>query len=146
VHAVLDRHDLVKRRRRRIRPRLTGTTLSQPMAPNRLWCADYKGEFLLANHRYCYPLTGTDFASRYLVAREALSTTKKRYAFGVFERAFQECGLPDGIRPGNGVPFASAHGCMGSVSSRCGGSVSGFSWSASRQGIPSRTAATSART
>ena len=54
VHAVLDRNGLVKRRRRRIRPRLTGTTLSQPLAPNVLWCADYKGEFLLANHRYCY--------------------------------------------------------------------------------------------
>ena len=43
VHAVLDRHHLVKRRRRR-RARATGTTLSQPSAPNALWCADYKGE------------------------------------------------------------------------------------------------------
>jgi transposase InsO family protein len=31
-----------------------------------LWCADYKGEFMLADRRYCYPLTITDFASRYL--------------------------------------------------------------------------------
>ena len=113
VHAVLDRHGLVKRRRRRIRPRLTGTTLSQPMAPNRLWCADYKGEFMLANHRYCYPLTITDFATRYLIACEALSTTKERYAFGVFERAFQEFGLPEGIRTDNGVPFASAQALYG---------------------------------
>jgi putative transposase len=113
VHAVLDRHGLVKRRRRRIRPRLTGTALSQPTAPNRLWCADYKGEFLLANHRYCYPLTITDFATRYLIACEALSTTKERYAFGVFERAFQEFGLPEGIRTDNGVPFASAHALYG---------------------------------
>jgi hypothetical protein len=22
-----------------------------------LWCTDYKGEFLLANRQYCYPLT-----------------------------------------------------------------------------------------
>jgi hypothetical protein len=55
--------------------------------------ADYKGEFLLGNRRYCYPLTITDFASRYLLACEALSTTKERYAFTVFERAFQEYGL-----------------------------------------------------
>jgi len=108
VHAVLDRHGLV-RRRRRVRPRLTGTTLSQPLAPNGLWCADYKGEFLLANHRYCYPLTITDFASRYLIACEALSTTQERYAFGVFERAFQDFGLPQAMRTDNGVPFASAH-------------------------------------
>jgi putative transposase len=113
VHAVLDRSGLVKRRRRRIRPRLTGTTLSQPLAPNVLWCADYKGEFLLGNHRYCYPLTITDFASRYLIACEALSTTKERYAFGVFERAFEEFGLPQAIRTDNGVPFASAHALYG---------------------------------
>ena len=113
VHAVLDRHGLVRRRRRRVRPRLRGTPLSQPVAPNRLWCADYKGEFLLANHRYCYPLTITDFATRYLLACEALTTTKERYAFAVFERAFQEFGLPEAIRTDNGVPFASAHALYG---------------------------------
>ncbi len=113
VHATLDRHGLVKRRRRRVRPRLTGTALSEPLAPNALWCADYKGEFLLANHRYCYPLTITDFATRYLIACEALSTTKERYAFGVFERAFQDYGVPRAIRTDNGVPFASAHALYG---------------------------------
>ena len=113
VHATLDRHGLVRRRSKRRRPRLTGTTLSQPVAPNRLWCADYKGEFLLTNQRYCYPLTITDFASRYLIACEALSTTKERYAFTVFERAFQEFGLPEAIRTDNGVPFASAHALYG---------------------------------
>jgi hypothetical protein len=41
VHAVLDRHGLVKRRRRR-RPGLTGTPLSRPSALNALWCAGYK--------------------------------------------------------------------------------------------------------
>jgi putative transposase len=140
VHAVLDRHGLVKRRRRRVRPRLTGTTLSQPLTPNVLWCADDKGEFMLANHRYCYPLTITDFASRYLIACEALSTTQERYAFGVFERAFQDFGLPQAIRTDNGVPFASAHALYGSASCRCGGCDSGFSWSGSRRGTPNRMA------
>jgi putative transposase len=96
VHAVLDRHGLVTCRSRRVRRRLTGTALSWPATPNRLWCADYKGEFLLGNRRYCYPLTITDFSSRFLLACEALSTTKERYAFTVFERAFQEYGLPEG--------------------------------------------------
>ena len=71
VHAVLDRHDLVQRRRRR-RPRVTGTDLSCPTNPNALWCADYKGEFMLGNRHYCYPLTITDFASRDLLTCEAL--------------------------------------------------------------------------
>jgi putative transposase len=64
---------------------------------------------LLANHKYCYPLTVTDHASRYLLVCEALSSTKENYAFTVFERLFKERGLPAGIRSDNGVPFASAH-------------------------------------
>jgi putative transposase len=62
VHAVLDRRGLVKRRTRR-RNMAEGTALSRPAQPNELWCADYKGEFMLADRRYYYPLTITDFAS-----------------------------------------------------------------------------------
>jgi putative transposase len=109
---VLDRHGLVQRRGRR-RHRARGTTLSWPSHPNELWCADYKGEFMLGNRQYCYPLTITDFASRYLFSCEALSTTRETYAFGVFERAFKEFGLPQSIRTDNGVPFASAHALYG---------------------------------
>ena len=112
IHAVLDRHDLVTRRKRR-RYRAEGTPLSRPDQPNDLWCADYKGEFMLADRRYCYPLTITDFASRYLLTCEALSTTKARYAFAAFERTFKEVGLPRAIRTDNGAPFASAHALYG---------------------------------
>ena len=112
VHAVLDRYHLVKRRRRR-RYTATGTALSRPTEPNALWCADYKGEFLLGNRRYCYPLTITDFASRYLLTCEALSSTQDRYAFAVFERAFKEFGLPLAIRSDNGLPFASPNALYG---------------------------------
>ena len=105
VHAVLDRHHLVKRRRRP-RPGHAPTPLSQPTAPNALWCADYKGEFMLANRQYCYPLTITDFASRYLLACDGLSSTQSALAITVFERTFQEYGLPHTIRTDNGVPFA----------------------------------------
>jgi putative transposase len=102
----------VKRRRRR-RHVATGTALSRPAEPNALWCADYKGEFMLGNRRYCYPLTITDFASRYLLTCEALSTTQEKFAFTVFERTFKEFGLPQVIRTDNGVPFASAHALYG---------------------------------
>jgi putative transposase len=108
LHAVLDRDNLVRHRRRR-RPRASGTELSRPTQPNALWCADYKGEFLLGNRKYCYPLTITDFASRYLLTCEALLTTQEKFAFTVFERPFKEFGLPQVIRTDNGVPFASAH-------------------------------------
>jgi putative transposase len=112
VHAVLDRHGLVKRRRGRRRG-ATGSILSRPTEPNALWCADYKGEFMLGDHRYCYPLTITDFASRYLLTCEALSTTREQFAFTVFERTFKEFGLPQAIRTDNGVPFASAQALYG---------------------------------
>jgi putative transposase len=65
VHAVLDRHGLVTRSRKP-RYKAQGTTLSKPVRPNDLWCADYKGEFMLADKRYCYPLTISDFTSRYV--------------------------------------------------------------------------------
>jgi putative transposase len=112
VHAVLDRHGLVKRRSRR-RNRTKGTPLSHPLQPNDLWCADYKGEFMLSDRRYCYPLTVSDFASRYLIACEALSSTKEDYAFSVFENVFKEFGLPRAIRTDNGVPFASPNALFG---------------------------------
>src|SRR5437868_1742613 len=63
IHAVLDRHGLV-RRLRRPHGRATGTPLSQGSEPNTLWCADYKGELKLGDGRYCFPLTVTDHASR----------------------------------------------------------------------------------
>ncbi len=112
VHAVLDRHGLVSRGRKR-RYKAQGTTLSKPLHPNDLWCADFKGEFMLADRRYCYPLTISDFASRYLLSCEALSTTKETYAFTVFEQVFKEFGLPQAIRTDNGVPFASPHALFG---------------------------------
>ena len=112
VHAVLDRHGLVKRRRKR-RYKARGTDLSEPGKPNDLWCADYKGEFMLSDKRYCYPLTITDQESRYLLACEALGTTKETYAFPVFERTFREFGLPKAIRTDNGVPFASPNALYG---------------------------------
>jgi len=112
VHAILDRNGLVTRRRRR-RYKAEGTALSRPHTPNDLWCADYKGEFMLADRRYCYPLTITDFASRYLLGCEALSTTKTMFAYSVFERAFKDFGLPRAIRTDNGSPFASANSLFG---------------------------------
>ena len=112
VHAVLDRNGLVTKRKRR-RHRAEGTRLVHVNKPNDLWCADYKGEFMMGNKDYCYPLTITDFSSRYLLACEALETTKEAYAFTVFESAFKEYGLPKTIRTDNGVPFASAHSLFG---------------------------------
>ena len=101
IHAVLDRHGLVKRGGGP-RHRARGTPLSEGALPNDLWCADFKGEFKLGNGRYCYPLTVTDH-----LLCEALDSTREDPAITAFERLFRERGLPLAIRSDNGVPFAS---------------------------------------
>jgi len=65
---------------------------SRPTAPNALWSANNKGEFMLGNRRYYYPLTITDFAGRHLVACVTRSTKQATFAFTsliVFDCAFQ---------------------------------------------------------
>ena len=109
VHAVLDRHGLVKRARAR-RHKAEGTSLSHAAQPNDLWGADFKGEFRLGNGRYCYPLTVTDQASRLVLACEALESTKEGPVIEAFVRLFRERGLPAAIRSDNGLPFASPNG------------------------------------
>lgn len=110
VHAVLDRHGLVAHARKRQRHKAEGTDLSHALVPNDLWCVDFKGEFKLGDGRYCYPLTVTDQASRYLLACEAFSSNKEVPVFEAFRRLFAERGLPNAIRSDNGVPFASPNG------------------------------------
>jgi transposase InsO family protein len=110
VHAVLDRHGLVKRARQRRRFKAEGTALSQAVRPNDLWCADFKGEFKTGDGRYCYPLTVTDQASLKILSCEALESTKEAPVIDVFVRLFKERGLPVAIRSDNGLPFASPNG------------------------------------
>ena len=113
VHAVLHRNGLVPSGGGKKRYRAEGTAFSVAREPNDLWCADYKGEFMLADERYCYPLTITDYSSRYLLVCDALESTREMYAFTVFERAFKDFGLPKAIRTDNGIPFASRSAFFG---------------------------------
>jgi hypothetical protein len=84
--------------------------LSQATAANDLWCVDFKGEFKLGDGKYCYPLTVTDQATRYLLACEAFESTREDPVIEAFVRLFKERGLPQAIRSDNGVPFASPNG------------------------------------
>jgi len=111
VHAVLDRHGLVSRARKRRRAnKAEGTPLSVGLVPNDLWAADFKGEFKLGNRQYCYPLTVTDHASRFLLNCEAFDSTKEKPVIEAFLALFKERGLPSAIRTDNGFPFASPNG------------------------------------
>jgi transposase InsO family protein len=104
---VLKRNGLVRPRRRRpyASREFLGLTIGEQ--PNDVWCVDFKGDFRLGDKTRCYPLTISDFATRYLVDCSALASTKELPARSVFERVFREFGLPEIIRSDNGVPFAS---------------------------------------
>lgn len=104
---ILKRHGMVPRQRRRRRIGHPGKPTSQMLAPNDVWCADYKGQFLTGDGYYCYPLTVTDGFSRYLLGCQALGSTAEQGAKPVFTRLFKEYGLPTRMRTDNGVPFAT---------------------------------------
>lgn len=108
----LKRRGLVKARRlRRRTPKYSEPFLTCD-APNKVWSADYKGQFKTGDGRWCYPLTITDNMSRYLLMCKGLYSPCHADTQPWFEWAFREFGLPEAIRTDNGTPFAS-HGVTG---------------------------------
>lgn len=105
---LLRRRGLIKpRRSQRRKVEHPGAPCIEAHAPNQVWTADYKGEFLLTSGAYCYPLTVCDGFSRYLLACRGHTSTAQRPARKVFEQLFREYGLPRVIRTDNGIPFAT---------------------------------------
>jgi putative transposase len=107
VSAVFARYGLSRARQARRRtPPYTDPFADADIA-NRVWCADFKGEFKTGDSKRCYPLTVTDAFSRMLLTCTALRSPKRVKVQPVFESLFRELGLPERIRTDNGTPFAS---------------------------------------
>jgi putative transposase len=104
---ILKRHGLVGRRRVRWRAQGNGPW-PEPEGPNAVWTGDHKGWFRTRDGWRCEPLTVMDASSRYLLALAATGSTAEAEAWPVFERLFEEHGLPDRLRSDNGPPFAAA--------------------------------------
>ena len=98
---------LVRRKAARRKIGHPGKPCSLIVAPNHVWCADFKGQFRMGNGRYCYPLTVTDGYSRFLLGCRGLTDTSVAGAKPVFQQLFEQYGLPQYIRTDNGVPFAT---------------------------------------
>lgn len=107
VNALLDRHGMLRKNRRRHRWAHPGAAAVHTAAPNQIWPADFKGQFKTGDGQYCYPLTVTDHFSRALLVCRGLPSVKTTLAQPVFRTLFREVGLPDAIRTDNGAPFAS---------------------------------------
>jgi transposase InsO family protein len=103
---ILMHQGLVKPRRRYRRAH-SGSPKTVPQGPNDIWAADYKGQFCLKNGSYCFPLTVSDLASRYLLGVDAHPAISLHLTQQHFTRLFEAHGLPARIRTDNGAPFAS---------------------------------------
>lgn len=119
IGELLKRAGLVRPRRRARGPahaRLdSGRTIAS--APNVVWTADFKGQFLMGSGTYCYPLTVLDLHSHFLLRCTALPSTAVASARHHFARLFAAYGLPEVLRTDNGVPFAqpNAIGRLGAL-------------------------------
>ena len=107
VNAMLDRHGLLQKNRRRRTWAHPGAIPLATQRPNQVWPADFKGQFRTGDGQYCYPLTVTDHFSRSVLACHGLHAVKTVDAKPVFRALLREVGLPDAIRTDNGAPFAS---------------------------------------
>lgn len=107
INALLERHGLLHKNRRRRRWVHPGATALQTDRPNQVWPADFKGQFKTGSGHYCYPLTVTDHFSRALLVCRGLRSVSATDAKPVFRALFRAVGLPDAIRTDNGAPFAS---------------------------------------
>lgn len=72
---------------------------------NDMWQTDFKGEFLTADNRYCYPLTILDDSSRYSIKIACFPNTKN-VVINAFKQAFYEFGMPSSVLSDNGSQFA----------------------------------------
>lgn len=107
IGAILQRAGLVvERRLRRKTPPYT-QPLGAAEAPNRLWCADFKGYVRTGDGERVDPFTLSDAHSRYLLRCQAVKKTDTPSVRAICEAAFREYGLPQAMRTDNGAPFAS---------------------------------------
>ena len=112
IEKWLRRHGLVKERRRRKRVPPYSEPFLDCDATNKVWSADFKGQFRMGNGKWCYPLTLSDNMSRYLLVCRGVESPCHKYTQKWFEWAFRKYGLPASIRTDNGTPFAG-HGITG---------------------------------
>ena len=103
---LLRREGLSARRKRRRRALPTATAVAPIVAPNEVWCIEFKGWFRTGDGVQCYPLTVTDAFSRYLLGCW-VSAPDYQGCRPKFEQLFRAHRLPRIILSDNGPPFAS---------------------------------------
>lgn len=95
----------IRRRRRRRAP--PSAPFNTCLAPNDVWCVDFKGWFRTRDGRRCDPLTLSDAYSRYLLRCQAVERPDGASVWPIFDAALREFGVPKAVRSDNGAPFAT---------------------------------------
>jgi transposase InsO family protein len=109
VSQLFKRAGLSARTRQRRRASRTGCAAQAVSEPNQLWTMDFKGHFRTGDHRYCYPLTVMDRATRYLLGCRGGLNIGTDWVKTHVDQLFREHGLPVAIHSDNGSPFAGYH-------------------------------------
>lgn len=107
IAELLDRHGLIRHRRKRRHVPLHGAPLSAAAQANDVWGVDFKGWFRTGDGARCEPLSLSDLASRYVLRLQALERIDGEQVWSILQTAFFEFGLPRVMRSDNGAPFAS---------------------------------------
>lgn len=72
---------------------------------NDMWQTDFKGEFKMADQKYCYPLNIFDDHSRFVIKTVPCSSTAN-VVIPAFRTAFEEFGMPNSVLSDNGSQFS----------------------------------------
>ncbi len=115
IARILDRTGEAKKRRQE-RPSLMaaeGAPRPQVKGANDLWTVDFKGWWRAKNGARCEPLTVRDAYSRFVLCTAVLATPKVEPVREVFERLFEQYGVPKAILSDNGNPFACTRALAG---------------------------------
>ena len=102
-----------KRSRRRHEQAGRITSGKRARANNEVWTVDFKGWWRTGDQERCEPLTVRDEHSRYVLVAQPMTRSDTESVKVVFEKLFQEHGLPGSIRSDNGSPFASSRAVLG---------------------------------
>ena len=107
IHRILLRHGLVHPEDRHE----VAMQRFERSRPNELWQMDFKGPKLW--HQPVGPLSVLDDHSRYLIALEAVGSTRSEVVREQLETAFLRCGVPEQMLMDHGVPWWSARSSGG---------------------------------
>jgi transposase InsO family protein len=107
IHRILLRHHLVRPEDQH-EPAVQRFERSRP---NELWQMDFKGPKLW--HQAVGPLSVLDDHSRYLIALQAVGSTRSEVVREQLETTFQHCGVPEAMLMDHGVPWWSARSSGG---------------------------------